>query len=161
MIAKVATTARSLKQALTKRLPKRRDDSGLTTLEWLLIVAAVAGLAALAVVLVQNVVRDTGEQIASNSARMQAAKFDAADTTELALAVTIDGTDMDTSKADVDAMNNKFGGRCQRMNLGYNAAFESASPPQKANWTDGVDVTPFGSVIGTGDTPPLCAIIPA
>ena len=37
----------------------RRADSGLTTLEWLLIVAAVAGLAALAVVLVQNVVSTT------------------------------------------------------------------------------------------------------
>ena len=55
--------ARSLKQALDRQLPKRRDESGLTTLEWLLIVAAVAGLAALAVVLVTNVVSDTSEDI--------------------------------------------------------------------------------------------------
>ena len=66
--------ARTPRQTIGKRLPKRRDDSGLTTLEWLLIVAAVAGLAALAVVLVQNVVSDTSEQIAGSSARETAAK---------------------------------------------------------------------------------------
>ncbi len=54
-------------------LTHHKDESGLTTLEWLLIVAAVAGLAALAVVLVQNVVNDTAEQIAGSSARQTAA----------------------------------------------------------------------------------------
>ena len=52
----------------------RADESGLTTLEWLLIVAAVAGLAALAVVLVQQVVDDTAEEISSSSARGTAAR---------------------------------------------------------------------------------------
>ena len=74
-----ARPARSLKQAISRRLPKRRDDSGLTTLEWLLIVAAVAGLAALAVVLVQNVVSDTSEQIAGSSARKTAAQIAASE----------------------------------------------------------------------------------
>ena len=69
MTIPLARTVRKLKQAISRRLPQRRDDSGLTTLEWLLIVAAVAGLAALAVVLVQNVVSDTSEQIAGSSAR--------------------------------------------------------------------------------------------
>ena len=58
--------------------PRRRrlgGDRGLTTLEWLLIVAAVAGIAALAVVLVQNVVSDTSEQIAGNNARKVAAQL--------------------------------------------------------------------------------------
>lgn len=59
---------------IRRRLP-RRDESGLTTLEWLLIVAAVAGLAALAVVLVTNVVSDTGEQIEGQGARRTAAVF--------------------------------------------------------------------------------------
>ena len=77
MITPLARTVRKLKQAISGRLPKRRDDSGLTTLEWLLIVAAVAGLAALAVVLVQNVVRETGEQIAGSSARKTAAEVSA------------------------------------------------------------------------------------
>ena len=57
----------------------RRSEAGLTTLEWLLIVAAVAGLAALAVVLVQNVVDDTAEQLGGSSARATAANV-AADT---------------------------------------------------------------------------------
>ena len=56
-----------------------RGEDGLTTLEWLLIVAAVAGLAALAVVLVQNVVDDTAEQLGGASARATAANV-AADT---------------------------------------------------------------------------------
>ncbi|WP_419839558.1 hypothetical protein [Candidatus Poriferisodalis sp.] len=62
----------------TRRTPSR-DQAGLTTLEWLLIVAAVAGLAALAVVLVQNVVDDTAEQLGGSSARATAANV-AADT---------------------------------------------------------------------------------
>ena len=40
-----------------------RGEEGLTTLEWLLIVAAIAGLAALAVVLVQTVVNETAETV--------------------------------------------------------------------------------------------------
>ena len=56
-------------------LQKREDESGLTTLEWLLIVAAVAGLAALAVVLVQKVVSETAEQISNSSARVTAAQL--------------------------------------------------------------------------------------
>ena len=60
----------------------RADESGLTTLEWLLIVAAVAGLAALAVVLVQNVVDQTAEEISGSSARRTAAQV-AADAVEL------------------------------------------------------------------------------
>ena len=58
-----------------ERRRRMSDDRGLTTLEWLLIVAAVAGIAALAVVLVQNVVSDTSEQIAGSSAREVAARL--------------------------------------------------------------------------------------
>ena len=51
----------------------RRGDLGLTTLEWLLIVAAVAGLAALAVVLVQTQVEDTTERISNPDPRVTSA----------------------------------------------------------------------------------------
>ena len=52
---------------------RRRGDHGLTTLEWLLITAAVAGLAALAVVLVQVYVEDTGDRIANPDPRVTSA----------------------------------------------------------------------------------------
>lgn len=45
----------------------------MTTLEWLLITAAVAGLAALAVVLVQGQVNDTAARISESDARLAAA----------------------------------------------------------------------------------------
>ena len=45
----------------------------MTTLEWLLITAAVAGLAALAVVLVQAYVEDTGDRIVNPDPRVTSA----------------------------------------------------------------------------------------
>ena len=56
-----------------------RGDQGLTTLEWLLITAAVAGLAALAVVLVQAYVEDTGERISSPDPRVTSAIYSASE----------------------------------------------------------------------------------
>ena len=50
-----------------------RGDHGLTTLEWLLITAAVAGLAALAVVLVQVYVEDTGDRMSNPDPRVTSA----------------------------------------------------------------------------------------
>ena len=73
------------RSTLGRRFPLARDDqSGLTTLEWLLIVAAVAGLAALAVVLVQNVVGKTAEEVSSGSARKTAALLSANELVRLA-----------------------------------------------------------------------------
>ena len=57
----------------TARPARGRDEAGLTTLEWLLIVAAVAGLAALAVVLVQGRVDETGQRISNPDPRVVAA----------------------------------------------------------------------------------------
>ena len=56
-----------------------RGDSGLTTLEWLLITAAVAGLAALAVVLVQAYVEDTGERMSNPDPRFTSAIYSASE----------------------------------------------------------------------------------
>ena len=97
--------------------PRSRNESGLTTLEWLLIVAAVAGLAALAVVLVQNVVDDTAEQIAGNNARITAAQV-------AAKAIT------DSSDSDDDR-----GAACRRLDITYSDAF-AGEPPRTAFWSD-------------------------
>ena len=138
MTIPLARTVRKLKQAISGRLPKRRDDSGLTTLEWLLIVAAVAGLAALAVVLVQNVVSDTSEQIAGSSARKTAAQVAASSVEEGAknlpklsqfLAPTPTGTPAETTaeKAARHAAawtkwENYFTAKCTRIKITYSDA---------------------------------------
>ena len=58
---------------MTQESESSRGESGLTTLEWLLITAAVAGLAALAVVLVTEQVEDTAGQVSDSEARTTAA----------------------------------------------------------------------------------------
>ena len=94
----------------------KRSDSGLTTLEWLLIVAAVAGLAALAVVLVQNVVDDTAEQIAGNNARITAAQV-------AAEAINSDNDDTNASKQS----------KCNRLAITYSDAFANV-PKRTSLW---------------------------
>lgn len=56
-----------------------RGDHGLTTLSWLLVTAAVAGLAALAVVLVLRHVEDTGDRVSNPDPRMTSAIYTAFD----------------------------------------------------------------------------------
>ena len=107
------------------RWPKGRDESGLTTLEWLLIVAAVAGLAALAVVLVQNVVGDTAEQIAGSSARRTAASL-AADSI-----VRDAGDDVDDQPTDAktwDDWADFYESKCERLSLTYGDAGITVHP---------------------------------
>lgn len=108
----------------------RRNEAGLTTLEWLLIVAAVAGLAALAVVLVQNVVDDTAEQLGGASARATAANV-AADT------VIREARTADVNDARFNTWQRwelYFTARCERLeilysdtNLDVNAVFKRPS----------------------------------
>ena len=130
MTVPLARTVRKLKQAFSGRLPQRRDDSGLTTLEWLLIVAAVAGLAALAVVLVQNVVSETGEQIAGSSARLTAAKVAGTSVVDEAKNPTISqflkpaaatATAAETNQAWID-WDNYFTSKCNRIEITFSDA---------------------------------------
>lgn len=126
--------------------PRRRDDSGLTTLEWLLIVAAVAGLAALAVVLVQNVVSDTSEQIEGSSARLTAAQVAAADIEEDAKVFDSIAHDPAALTADVWATwEREYSAKCRRIEITYADA--------------GLTVTPgFEEPTGTGLTNPLTGV---
>ncbi|WP_419847664.1 hypothetical protein [Candidatus Poriferisocius sp.] len=107
-------------QERRRRRFRRDDESGLTTLEWLLIVAAVAGLAALAVVLVTQVVEDTSEQISGNNARQTAAQLAAADVNRLALETVPSGSDVPVdSEAKWDSLRRRFQGRCQQLGIIY------------------------------------------
>ena len=99
-----------------------RGDRGLTTLEWLLIVAAVAGLAALAVVLVQNVVDETAEQISGSSARLTAALVAAQEITD-----DLEGS----SDADKIAQQKQ---KCERLQITYGSAFDDSTPAKEAIW---------------------------
>ncbi|WP_419840937.1 hypothetical protein [Candidatus Poriferisodalis sp.] len=100
------------------------DERGLTTLEWLLIVAAVAGLAALAVVLVQNVVDDTAEQLGGASARETAANV-AADT------VVRESMTAQPSDARFNTWQKwelYFTARCERLEILYSDTNLSVTP---------------------------------
>ena len=122
MTTPLARSVHRQRQAIRRWLPQRRDDSGLTTLEWLLIVAAVAGLAALAVVLVQNVIGQTSEQIAGSSARKTAAEV---------AALSVEQESKTLEMADV-AADGKFGtwpkwinyftAKCNRIGITYSDA---------------------------------------
>ena len=100
----------------TRRPTPPRDDHGLTTLEWLLIVAAVAGIAALAVVLVQRTVNDTSESIARHSARLVAAEIAGTTITDIALSHN------PTSDDQAQTLNRRYATRCNRLAIIYTDA---------------------------------------
>lgn len=91
-----------------------RSESGLTTLEWLLVVAAVAGIAALAVVLVQNVVDSTAESIADHSARQEAASLA---TRELRMRWRAESP---ATQAVADELNRVYSHKCNQLGIIYN-----------------------------------------
>lgn len=118
---------------MVRKLTLRRSESGLTTLEWLLIVAAVAGLAALAVVLVQNVVDDTAEEISGNNARITAAKVAAnritSDAVDAVVSQAGDANNDDKADEAVDAVpiDAEYKSKCNRLNITYSDVSPSAS----------------------------------
>ena len=97
-------------QAGQRRRPKR-GEAGLVTLEWLLIVGAVAGLAALAVVLVYAFVEDTGDRFAAPIPLMTAAEVQAAEVVNEAKSASKD--DFDTW----DDWERYFRGKCARIEI--------------------------------------------
>ena len=91
----------------------RRGDQGLTTLEWLLITAAVAALAALAVVLVSGYVEDTGARMSSPNPRITAAQT---------LAFTVEQDATAAGDGDFDTWSeweSYFARRCAQIEILY------------------------------------------
>ena len=114
-------------QNLRERLHNTKaDESGITTLEWLLIVAAVAGLAALAVVLVQNVVSETSEQIAGSSARKTAASVAAAGIQQEAKTPGGQGI-TDPRWNTWNKWDNYFTAKCNRLLITFSDAIKDAN----------------------------------
>ena len=131
-------------KSIRRRLRRgRADESGLTTLEWLLIVAAVAGLAALAVVLVQNVVDRTAQEISGSSARKVAAQVAAAAVVEEAKNANPALPRFDTwAKWD-----NFFTDKCNRIRITYSDAGITAMTSE------------FAKPTGTVPDPPTVAFL--
>lgn len=127
----------------TQRPPQRRGDAGLTTLEWLLIVAAVAGLAALAVVLVQNVVGDTSEQISGNNARVTAAQLAAKQVADEAVKAGNDSTNLGNDLASINA---KYARECRQQGIFY------ADAGVQTTWSPGTESS------GAWDNEPECTV---
>ncbi len=112
------------------------SEAGLTTLEWLLVVAAVAGLAALAVVGVQNVVEDTAEQIDSSDARQTAADLAV---TELAQRWQAEAP---ASPAEADGINRRYKRRCLQLGIIYSDISLTAEP-YEGTYTSGTGWGPL------------------
>ncbi|MYA82328.1 MAG: hypothetical protein F4155_14125 [Acidimicrobiales bacterium] len=92
---------------------RARNRAGMTTLEWLLLTAAMAALVATAVVVVQSVVRDVGVDAGSFSARFRAARV-AADS----LTREWRGHHP-ASQYEADALNRRYGERCARLGITF------------------------------------------
>ena len=89
----------------------KRDEAGLATLEWLLIVGAVAGLAALGVVLVYSTVEETGDRFAAPIPRLTAAQVQAAEVVNEAKSAAADDF------ATWDDWERYFSGKCARIEI--------------------------------------------
>ena len=96
---------------------------GLTTLEWLLVVATVAGLAALGVVLVQNVVDDNARQLGSNDARQTAAELAAEELQRR-------WRDEVPTARSVDGINQRYAVRCRHLRIVYPDIDLEVQPPK-------------------------------
>lgn len=132
----------------TTRLAARRDESGLTTLEWLLIVAAVAGLAALAVVLVQNVVDDTAEQLGGASARETAANVAADTVIREARTASPDDARFNTWQR----WELYFTARCERLEILYSDTNLDVEAVFVGPTDKGDDIQPLSTELNKADT---------
>ena len=100
----------------TARPARGRDEAGLTTLEWLLIVAAVAGLAALAVVLVQGRVDETGQRISNPDPRVVAAMVAAE---EIMGDADRDADEQPAAAQTYGPWSDYYTSKCERLGLLY------------------------------------------
>ena len=117
----------------------------MTTLEWLLVVAAVAGLAALAVVLVQNLVGDTAERVTTRSARQMVADLATTELTERWAA------ELPRDPDEAGRINRRYARYCHELGIIY------ADNPLKVESTPGL----YNGGIGWGPQPkdlPACVL---
>ena len=127
-------------------------------LEWLLVVAALAGLAALAVILVQHVADDTAEQINASPARRTAAAVAALQVERQARAATA-ANPRTATWADWES---HFSARCARLVILYadvsvevDAAFAWPTAAKRADAISEAVLVSATEAEPTGSTPQI------
>lgn len=88
-------------------------ESGLMVLGWLLVVAAVAGVAALAVVLVSGVVASSSQDVASHNARQVSAEVAVSEVERRWRA------ESPASTSEAERLNRDYATRCRRLGILY------------------------------------------
>ena len=127
-----------------------RDDGGLITLEWLLIVGAIAGLAASSVLVVQRVVDDTSEVPVDPLVRLLQADIAAAFVAADAQAAFDEAV---SASPPTLYMDMGFSSRCDAIKGDFDDVVDRAawSPPSDPNSTP-ADLT--------DDVAARCTVIP-
>ena len=134
-------------------------ESGLVTLDWLLVLAAIAGIAAVSVLGVHNATDDETRLPADPAARLTEAQvvatFVERDAFDLILAV---GT---TAYAGFDQ---EYEDRCEALETGYPDVVDDADWDFDGNWTadylDGKDANGKDLPVGTRLSPVRCGLTP-
>ena len=105
------------KEPMATAAEQRRDECGLTTLAWLVIVAAVAGLAVLAALLSWDELEDRASGIVEKprSAAAEAAGADITRQARLELSEAAAGNTADS----VAVVNGHYGPKCARLSITY------------------------------------------
>ena len=123
------------------------NQTGLATLEWLAIVAATTGIAALAVVLTQQVVDETAEELAASNPRLTAAITAAEQVEHNARAA-------DTRFTSWGRWEQHFSSKCRRLAIIYaDAGAEidtTFARPTNTNPNDPIDPA---ALTGAGEEP--------
>jgi hypothetical protein len=122
-------------------------DAGLITLEWLLIVGAIAGLAASSVLVVQRVIDDTAEVPADPVVRLLEADIEAASVASDAQVA------FDADRAGYVDADAPFAARCDP-----GIATDFSDVVDHADWTAPAD--PDGTPDNADDVPARCVVTP-
>ena len=123
-----------------------RDEHGLISLEWLMVVAAIAGLAGMSAVTVQRVLDDTSEVPPDPAVRFIDAEIAAAFLADEANEAALTGS-------YTPVTDTAFKNRCQ---VGLRSEFDDVV--HSAWWTTPSTTPPFDPVPARLDVPAICAL---
>ncbi|MDE0499496.1 MAG: hypothetical protein OXH86_19330, partial [Acidimicrobiaceae bacterium] len=126
-----------------------RDQNGIVTLQWLLIVVAVAGLATLAAVLIHRTTDHAARYLAEYDARLHTAELAAFDIQQAARA-------QQPSPGRADQANRHWQRRCHQLRILYNDALQATNELRQIRYKPGT-AAPHGG--WDPQAPPACNII--